>query len=42
MGKFKNGKAIFKYKVAGDMIKSGVDMVVDWIWRFCNMHLKIE
>ena len=37
MGKLKNGKAADKDDVIGEMIKSGDDRVVDWIWRLCNM-----
>ena len=31
--KLKNGKD----EVIGEMINGGGDMVVDWIWRLCNM-----
>ena len=24
-------------EITGEMIKGGGDMVVDWIWRLCNM-----
>ena len=37
MGKFKNGKAVGKDEVTGEMIKGGGDRVVDCIWRLCNM-----
>ena len=37
MGKLKNGKAASKDKVTGEMMKGGGNMVVDWIWRMCNM-----
>ena len=37
MRKFKNGKATGKDEVTGEMIKGGNDMVVEWIWRLCNM-----
>ena len=37
MGKLKNGKAISKDEVTGEMIKGGSDRVVDWMWRLCNM-----
>ena len=37
VGKLKNGKAAGKDEITGEMIKGGVDSVVDWIWRLCNM-----
>ena len=37
VGKIKNGKAAGKDEVTKEMIKGGGDMVVDWIWRLCNM-----
>ena len=37
VGKFKNGKAAGKDEITGEMIKSGSDWVVDWIWRLSNM-----
>ena len=37
VGKLKNGKAIGKDEITGEMIKGGGDRVVDWIWRICNM-----
>ena len=37
VGKLKNGKVAGKDEVTREMIKSGSDMVVDWIWRLCNM-----
>ena len=37
MGKLKNGKVISKDEITGEMIKGGGDMVVNWIWRLCNM-----
>ena len=37
MGKLKNGKAIGKDEVKGEMIKGRGNRVVDWIWRVCNM-----
>ena len=33
----KNGKDEFM----GEMIKSGSEMVVDWIWRICNIALRV-
>ena len=38
MGKLKNGKVTGK---DGKMIKGGGDRVVDWIWRLCNMLLRV-
>ena len=37
MEKLKNGNAAGKNEVTGDMIVRGSDMVVDQIWRLCNM-----
>ena len=37
VGKLKNGKSTGKDEITGEMIKSGGDRVVDWIWRLCNM-----
>ena len=37
MGKLKNRKAAGNDKVTGEIVKGGGDMVVDWIWRLCNM-----
>ena len=37
VGKLKNGKAAGKDEVTGEMIKDGVNRVVDCIWRLCNM-----
>ena len=37
MGKLKNGKAANKDEVTEEMIKGGVDRVLNWIWRLCNM-----
>ena len=37
MGKLRNGKAAGNNEVTGDMVKGGVVMVVDWIWKLCNM-----
>ena len=37
VGKLKNGKAVSKDDITGEMIKGGGDWVVDWIWRLCNM-----
>ena len=35
--KLKNGKAASKDEITGEMIKSGGDKVVDWIWKLCKM-----
>ena len=37
MGKLKNRKAKGNDEVTGEMIEDKGDMVVDWIWRLCNM-----
>ena len=37
MGKLKNGKAAGKDEITGEIIKSGGDRVVDWIWKVCDM-----
>ena len=37
VGKFKKGKATGGDEITGEMIKGGVDKVVDWIWSLCNM-----
>ena len=37
VGKLKNGKSTGKDEVTGEMVKGGGDMVVEWIWRLCNM-----
>ena len=37
VGKLKNGKAVGKDEITGVTIKGGAEMVVDWIWRLCNM-----
>ena len=34
---FKNGMAAGKGVATGEMVKDGGDIVVDWIWRMCNM-----
>ena len=39
--KLKNGKAAGKDEVTGEMVKSGGDIVVDQIWRLCNMAFEI-
>ena len=37
VGKLKNGRAVSKDEVTGEMIKGEGDRVVDWIWRMCNL-----
>ena len=37
MEKLKNGKVAGKDEVTGEMVKHEDYMVVDWIWRLCNM-----
>ena len=37
MRKFRNGKVAGKDEVAGEMVKGGIEMVVNWIWRLCNV-----
>ena len=37
LGKLKNGKAAGGDGITVEMIKGGNDIVVDWIWRLCNM-----
>ena len=37
MGKPKNGKAVGKDEITGEMVKGRVDRVMDWIWRLCNI-----
>ena len=39
--KLKNGKAAGKDEITGEMVKGGGDIVVDWIWRLCNMVFEI-
>ena len=38
--KLKHGKAAVKDKVTEETEKGGGDIVVDWIWRLCNMALE--
>ena len=35
--KLKNGKAAGKGEVTAEMEKGGGDVMVDWIWKLCNM-----
>ena len=37
VGLLKNGKAVGKDEIKGEMIKGGSERVVDWIWRLCNI-----
>ena len=37
VGKLKNRKVAVKDEVTGVMIKVGNDMVLDWIWKMCNI-----
>src|SRR5678815_4862183 len=32
----KNGKSAGIDEIAGEMIKNGVEMVIEWIWKLCN------
>ena len=34
---FKNGKAIGKDEITGEMLNGEGDRVMDWIWRLCNI-----
>ena len=40
LGKLEKGKIAGKDEIAGEMIKGGGNMMVDWIWRLCNMAFK--
>ena len=33
----KNGKTAGKDEDTGEIIKSGNELVIDWIWKLCNM-----
>ena len=35
--KLKNGKVAGKDENTEEMVKGGGDVVVDWIWKLCNM-----
>ena len=37
VGKLKNRNTAGEDEITGEMIKGGGDMVVDWIWRVCNV-----
>ena len=46
-GKYFGGEQIMRTEVEArvrklEMIKGGGDMVVDWIWRLCNMAFEID
>ena len=40
--KLKNGKTAGKDEVTEEMIKSGGDVVVNWIWKLCNMAFESD
>ena len=40
--KLKNGKAAGKDEVTEEMVKGGGDVVVDWIWKLCNMAFESD
>ena len=42
VGKLKNGEAAGGDEITGEIIKSGSDWVVDWIWRLCNMAFESD
>ena len=37
VGKLKNGKAVGKYDVTGEIVKGGGELVIEWIWKLCNV-----
>ena len=39
-GKLRDGKAAGRDEVTGEMIKGGGYMVVDWVWKICNMDFE--
>ena len=39
--KLKDGKAAGKNEITEEMINGGGDRVVDWIWRLCNIALRV-
>ena len=41
MGKLKNGKAAGEGEAIGEMMKGRGKMVVNRIWRLCNMVIEI-
>ena len=42
VGKLKNGKAAGKGEVTGEIVKGGGELVVDQIWRLCNMAFESD
>ena len=36
MRKLKNGKAASLDGITGEIIKSGGESMIDWIWKLCN------
>ena len=40
--KLKNGKDAGKDEVTEEMVKGGGDVVVDWIWKLCNMAFESD
>ena len=38
----KNGKAAGKDEVTEEMVKGGAEVVVEWIWKLCNMALESD
>ena len=41
MRKFKNGKVACKDEATREMINGGGERMVGWIWRVCNMVLRM-
>ena len=41
-GKLKNLKVVGRDEIAGEMIKSGNDRVVNWIWRLYNIAFESD
>ena len=37
-----NGKAASKDEVTEEMVKSGGDVVVDWVWKLCKMAFESD
>ena len=40
--KLKKGKAAGKDEVTEEMVKCGGDVVVDWIWKLCNLAFESD
>ena len=38
---FKNDKAVTKDEVPGEIIKREGELVIDWIWKLCNMVIEV-